>query len=1449
MPEEKQSIVFEAKNVQAFTKGIKDASKALQEQAKALDVSARELQQQIIDAKRAEKPNRDLIKSLTLQAQQARLTATALKAQASALREEEKAAQQAVKTNENLVKSLVAQSAAAVGLGISIAGVGLGISKAVTAFGNFERTLNTIKAVSGATAGELEAIKKSSLELGQQTIFNNQQVADSYLDLSKAGFTVKESLEAMPGILNLAAAAGGELGQSAEIAAGILRGFNKDASEAGHVADVLAQAANISAGEITDFGSALKQLAPVALSANQSMEDMTGLLAVLSNRMINGADAGTDLKAILLRLVSPDTQKQLKALGLQVTDTEGRVKPLIQIIEDLRQKFAKLNQAGQLQVANKIAGVENVKSLLALINTSQADLEEFINKMKSADGQAQAMADTINQGVNTALEQFGGSVETLATSIGEKLAPTLIELVSGITNVINAFSKDDALQSFSIGAASATATAATLTMALIAIPPALKAIQAGAVALAGTLGLSTGGLAWVLGGLVVAGGAYGVMLEKNTEQQRSMAQTALELRGEIDRVTDSAIREKSEAVKLGKEYDELSKKKKLTKAESERLADITDTVIRQLGLEGQSVKELTEKYGSLTAAIQAKTLAIAADRRVEEINDKLKEAQRNRKFAKAEVASQEQALRNPFSLRAASGRSYADDEASLRKAKANVEQFQHIEENLKNQLKTVNEDTAAIANAINNPKPTAPPPSGNQSAPSTTKTKKTRDKTAQIERQKVQDLRDNLSNQLQDIDLDYDKRAKALGAFASEAQRINLEVQRAGAKTDALKSITNELVGISLKSAEGNKEREKALTDVRQSIEQNSVALLDYRNQVDALDETTKRAVQKSQSEAEQAKLDAAIEIQKTQLDAQKRQLEQQFEEGKITQEQFYDSQRDLIQRNANLEKLAIQAKISVLKEEADTLKDNESDNQRRRDILGEILKLEEQIRVENAKTSDEVRQITEEEQKRSLSKRLQNTLEGDISQAIQDALTGDGVLGAIKKFARNFGGSIVKEIADGLAKNIATKFKAVIDAIAGAIRQATAKTATGSTLSQGVNTGSLMGSSNQGAVSTGAVPTKSFTNAQIGRGLGGAALFAGGQYLATKGKGAGSALGGVGLGIAGGAMAGSMFGPIGAIVGGVIGGATATYKNAQNGGFFSTKKGQILAYALFGLGGLATLGAGKKRRAAERAQYQQEVLQPYLDNLVNSADPNNLEDLYARRISASRGMKARGSNGMRAKVAAMQQIDQLIEARKKSIDEAIKTLEQQNQELRDSFALADAKPFELAALERQIAIRQIEADTAKLLEQFKDSEQAKTKILEQEALKREQLNRQEQDAAKDNAQELQDLLRQRYDIENSNVFTRARSASQIKADDLAKIDKDINEAIQRQKGFLNAGINPDLNSITPYLMQYLSKIQQAPNVSMEFHITESQDYHRTQNMITYAMESFFKKAYGTTVL
>ena len=138
-------------------------------------------------------------------------------------------------------KGMKAATATITGTATALGGVA---TAAIKVGSDFEAQMSRVQAISGATGKELEELRSQAVELGADTSFSASEAAQGMENLAAAGFETNEIMDAMPGLLDLAAASGEDLASSSDIAASTLRGFGLAASEAGHVADVLAENAN-----------------------------------------------------------------------------------------------------------------------------------------------------------------------------------------------------------------------------------------------------------------------------------------------------------------------------------------------------------------------------------------------------------------------------------------------------------------------------------------------------------------------------------------------------------------------------------------------------------------------------------------------------------------------------------------------------------------------------------------------------------------------------------------------------------------------------------------------------------------------------------------------------------------------------------------------------------------------------------------------------------------------------------------------------------------------------------------------------------------------------------------------------------------------------------------------------------------------------------------------------
>lgn len=358
-----------------------------------------------------------------------------------------KDAQDAVKTfekNSNSMTTAVGKvmqgTGAAMTKYITTPLIGVGVAAAKVG-GDFEAQMSRVKAISGATGDTFEQMKQQAIDLGAKTAFSAKESAAGMENLASAGFSAQEIMKAMPGLLDLAAVSGGDVALASENTATALRGFGLEASEAGHVADVFARAAADTNAEVGDMGEALKYVAPVANSMGISLEETAAAIGIMSDAGIKGSQAGTTLRGALSRLARPTKAMQdtMDNLGVSFYDADGKMKPLKTQVELLKKAFEGLTPEQQQNALVTLYGQESLSGMMALIDKGPDSLGKLTKSLKDSDGAADDMARTMQDNMNSSIEQMFGAFESAAIVIQKILAPSIRKVADAISGLVEKF--------------------------------------------------------------------------------------------------------------------------------------------------------------------------------------------------------------------------------------------------------------------------------------------------------------------------------------------------------------------------------------------------------------------------------------------------------------------------------------------------------------------------------------------------------------------------------------------------------------------------------------------------------------------------------------------------------------------------------------------------------------------------------------------------------------------------------------------------------------------------------------------------------------------------------------------------------------------------------------------------------------------------------------------------
>lgn len=341
----------------------------------------------------------------------------------------------------------------------TIAGKGFGlitkgVAAAATALGamatysvkvgsDFEAGMSKVKAISGASAQEMEKLSAKAKEMGSTTKFSATESAEAMQYMAMAGWKTEDMLNGISGIMNLAAASGEDLATTSDIVTDALTAFGLKASDSAHFADIMASASANANTNVSMLGESFKYVAPVAGSLGYTAEDTAIALGLMANAGIKGSQGGTALRASLSRLVKPtgDVAAAMDQYGITLTNSDGSMKTLGEVMDLLRDKMGGLDEATKAQVATTLFGQEAMSGMLAIINASPEDYNKLTDAIKNCDGTAQEMADTMNDNLQGQITLLKSALEGLGISIYEKFQEPLKEAVKGVNDMVGELQK------------------------------------------------------------------------------------------------------------------------------------------------------------------------------------------------------------------------------------------------------------------------------------------------------------------------------------------------------------------------------------------------------------------------------------------------------------------------------------------------------------------------------------------------------------------------------------------------------------------------------------------------------------------------------------------------------------------------------------------------------------------------------------------------------------------------------------------------------------------------------------------------------------------------------------------------------------------------------------------------------------------------------------------------
>jgi TP901 family phage tail tape measure protein len=338
-----------------------------------------------------------------------------------------------------------------IGAVASLAGVAFELKNVMTNGAAFEKTL--VRAGSAfdvpvrkGTAG-FQALSDAARNVGRTTEFSAQQAAEGLNSLATAGFSAKQSIAALPKIIDFASAGSLELGMAADIASDTLGAFGlrsadaaKNALNMGRAMDVMVRAAADSTTNVTELFEGIKMGGALAATSGVQIEEFTGLLGVLANAGLKGSEAGTAIRNSILRLTNatPEATKTMKRLGIQVARSKDGSIDMTATIGRFATATKGLTKAQKSQAIANVFGAYTVGPFLNLMNAGEDTIRNFTKNLQGATGTTKTMAETMRESTTAKIAKFFNVIEDVRLGVFEAISPVVMKIADSVSTWVTA---------------------------------------------------------------------------------------------------------------------------------------------------------------------------------------------------------------------------------------------------------------------------------------------------------------------------------------------------------------------------------------------------------------------------------------------------------------------------------------------------------------------------------------------------------------------------------------------------------------------------------------------------------------------------------------------------------------------------------------------------------------------------------------------------------------------------------------------------------------------------------------------------------------------------------------------------------------------------------------------------------------------------------------------------
>lgn len=324
----------------------------------------------------------------------------------------------------------------------AIAGIG---AAAVKVGADFDSSMSKVKALSGANEEQFAQLRQAALDAGETTAFSASEAADALGYMALAGWDADQSMTALPGVLDLAAASGMDLAAASDMVTDYLSAFGLEAAQASSFSDMLAYAQANSNTTADQLGEAYKNCAATLHGAGQDVETVTSLLEALANQGLKGSEGGTAVAAIM-RDITAKMEKGAIKIGktsVAVQDADGNFRDLTDILTDVEAATDGMGTAQQAAALSGTFTADSIKGLNMVLTEGMDNISGYEEELRGSLGTAREQASAMLDNFSGQMTLLQSALRSGAIAISDVLTPVISRLVGYVQQAVDWFNSLD----------------------------------------------------------------------------------------------------------------------------------------------------------------------------------------------------------------------------------------------------------------------------------------------------------------------------------------------------------------------------------------------------------------------------------------------------------------------------------------------------------------------------------------------------------------------------------------------------------------------------------------------------------------------------------------------------------------------------------------------------------------------------------------------------------------------------------------------------------------------------------------------------------------------------------------------------------------------------------------------------------------------------------------------